>query len=231
MQNKNTQLPNRHTLYVADSGGGKSQALMQNPEVPSQGVRTFLYDPNEDHPWCLRVEKISEFARLAKKSVEMSLKTGKGFRLAYCGNQSVVTHEAWCKVVCSLLDGRYSTYLLDEELASSVRRIDKADEEHLVLLNQARKFGGIYHATAQKSEEIPKTAFTQCKEKWVGAVDMTTAKKFATQMPVDPRLLVDQDDLNFHVYSKRRLGREPIITKLTGKNPATVTHKNRIHTL
>lgn len=229
MQNKNTSRPNNNTLYIARSGGGKSQALIQNATIPHSGARVLLYDPNEDHPWCIRFDSIDAFKKAALSACKQWYKNKRGFRLAYVGEQTTQTHEQWCEFVCSILDGSHETYCIDEEISLSCESIARAAFWHRMLMNQGRKFGGIYHGTTQRPQEIPKTVFEQCEKWWVGGVSKSLAKRLSDEMNVNANDLMNQQPLSFYVKDQKTFGFTAKHTQLSYKNPDTVKRSNRIH--
>lgn len=230
MQHKNTSRPNRNTLYIALSGGGKSQALLQNAEMPGRGARVLLFDPNEDHPWCSRFDDLGKFKRAAKAACQQWYKAKRGFRVAYTGPQSPKIHAQWCKFILTLLDGRFETWIIDEELSGSYgNTAAKAEYSHAVLMNQARKYGGIYHGTTQKPAEIPKTVYDQCAVWWIGQVGVSTAKRVAEEMFINYQLLIDQPELHFYIKDRKKYGREAVPTQLNWRDPDLVTRAQRAH--
>jgi len=192
--NPNTSLPNRHTLYLAKSGGGKSQALMQNPEVPKRGARVVLFDPDEDHK-AIRCHSLASFHRALCKAIV----SGRPFRLAYCGDATPAIFEKWAGMVWAILDGRRKTYVLIEELAAVVTSSGKAGDRSGVLLRQGRKYGAIIHATTQRGAEIPKTIYTQCAVKWIGMQDDFDVPKIARLTGEDPDQIRALKPLQFRV--------------------------------
>lgn len=165
--NPNGAYPNRHTLYLGVSGSGKSQALLQNAEVPRKGVRLIMFDHAPDHPGDhFRTRK--GFLQALKRGLERNLKTGAGFRVAYSGPRSIEDYEWFCDVVWRCLDGRFITYLIVEELSKVCTGPGKATPNAALLLNEGRKYGLRFHGTTQKPQEISKTYFDQCEHKFVG---------------------------------------------------------------
>lgn len=229
MQNKNTSRPNNNTLYIARSGGGKSQALIQNASIPHSGARVLLYDPNEDHPWTIKFDSIERFKKAAVSACKQWYKNKRGFRLAYVGEQSTESHERWCEIVCSLLDGNHETYVLDEEISLSCESIARAEFHHRMLMNQGRKFGGNYHGTTQRPQEIPKTVFEQCEKWYVGGVSKSLAKRLSDEMGINYVDLMNQEPLSFYVKDSKSFGFTAKHTQLAYKDPDTVKRSNRIH--
>gem|GEM_PF-804089 len=230
MQNPNTKLSNNNTLYIARSGGGKSQALMQNEGFPAQGVRALFFDPNEDHPWTIKFNCIDKFKSAANSAFKRwYTKSRQGFRLAYVGEQTPAIHEEWCKYACSILDGNHLTYFADEEVASSCESIARAEPYHRRLMNQGRKYGAVYNGTTQRPQEIPKTVFDQCEKWYVGGVSKTLARKLADEMNIPWESLMNQEPLSFYVKDIKRFGFSAKHTQLAYKDPDNVTRSERIH--
>lgn len=211
MKNENPMLPNRNTLYLGRTGAGKSQALKQNPEIPANGARVVLFDPNSDHS-AHRFSSRAEFARALGRADA----SGKGFRIAYTGTASPDIHEWWCQCVMAILDGNKPTFVIDEEIASSCSRAGAADPAFRQLLNQGRKYGMLYHGTSQRPQEIPKTAYDACAVLWVGALKQHSAKYVAKELCVDPEAIANLEKLEFFCMDESA-GREPVRKKLQYK--------------
>ena len=171
--NPNTQHSNRHCLYLGGSGTGKSQALSQNPAIPKKGARVIMWDVNADHAG-IHTDNKKQFIRLLKKGIQ----SGKGFRLAYAGN-NVDDFEWLCGVVWAVLDGEQETFFIAEELSQVCPSAAKATPKAAMLLNQGRKFGLIFHGVSQKPQEIAKTYFDQCEQKYIGCFRGDNAVKMA----------------------------------------------------
>ncbi len=192
-KNPNTSLYNVNTLYLACSGGGKSQALKQNKTIPRQGVRVLLWDIDHDHA-ANRFENMPEYIRAVKSAI----KSGSGFRLAYSGDDNPEMFEQWCRVVWAVLDGRKKTYILIEELADVVKTAGKAGENFGRLLRKCRKFNGRLHVTSQRGAEIPKTAYTQCQIKFIGQQEGADIDKMARIAGVIPVRIQELKPLEFY---------------------------------
>ena len=191
--NPNTKWPNGHTLYLSASGGGKSQMLNQNKALPKKGVRTILWDPSGDHPG-LHFEDRKAFLR----AIKTGIKSGKGFRVAFCGERSVKNYEWWCEVVWGSLDGNFATYAIVEELSAVCVTAMKASPNAAVLLNEGRKYGLHFHGTSQKPQEISKTYFDQCEIKFVGRQKgLAMCKKMALEIGMRPEDIRTLKNLQF----------------------------------
>lgn len=166
---ENPSLPNRHTAYIAKSGGGKSQALKQNKDIPRQGVRLIAWDPNRDHAKHCRLFKADEWPQF-QRAVIAGMKSGKGFRLGYVGNNGDVAtfDKKFCPLVWACLDGQVPLYIIIEEMAGVQTSPGVAAPNFQAICNQSRKYGGILHWTTQKPTEVSKTVISQSEIFYVG---------------------------------------------------------------
>lgn len=209
MRNPDTSLPNRNTLYLSCSGGGKSQAVFQNKDLPKRGVRCLLWDPDEDHP----ARRFYSLPKL-KTALAGELKRGRGFRLAYSGGADVKTFELWCQMVNSILDGGKLTYLIIEELASVTESVGRASPHFGRLLNRGRKYGAIIHGTTQRGTEISKTAYIQCPTKYVGIQEGADVDRMAKICALTAEQIKSLKPLEYWV---KKAGAEPDKLKLQYK--------------
>lgn len=202
MRNPNPVLPNKNTLYIGRSGAGKSQALKQNKDVPKSGVRVVLWDTNEDHK-ATRFYDMSMFLKALKLAHINYLKTKKGFRIAFCGDDSIKNYNTFCSAVLSMLDGRFLTYVIVEELAAVCLTAQKAPPIPARMMNQGRKYGMIFHGTTQRPQEISKTYFTQCEVLYAGAqTSLAQQKKIADELGVRVADVAALGDLQFYRREK-----------------------------
>lgn len=211
--NPDTSLDNRHTLYLACSGGGKSQAVYQNAQLPKRGVWHVLYDPDEDHP-ARRFYSIDAFKAGVIAAVKEVRRRGGGFRVAYCGDADLSSFEAWCAIVWDILDGRRLTYITIEELAAVSETAGKASPNFGRLLNRSRKYGGVINATTQRGTEISKTAYVQCGTKLVGIQEGADVERMAKLCALWPDQIKQLKPLEYWV---KRAGHDPELLKLQYK--------------
>lgn len=164
MINPDTSKPNQNTIYIATSGGGKSVALRQNEHLLSkEKKRVIFWDCNNDHKAAVRFNKISDFVRFLKENGKKD-----SFSVAYSGVQKPEIFELFCFAVWMILDGTKKTVIVCEELAGACGGVGKAPHNVSIMMNQCRKYGGIFLGTTQKSQEISKTLFDQCAIKYIG---------------------------------------------------------------
>lgn len=191
-------LPNKNTLYLARSGGGKSQALKQNREIPRSGARVVLWDKSHDHK-AHHYDNKKAFIR----AYIAGLESNRGFRIAYAGGVGVDDFEWFCRAVWHGLDGNNMTYVIAEELSEVCLSISKASPEAARLLNQGRKYGMRFHGTSQKPQEISKTYYDQCPVKWIGPQIGANIKKFAKEAGLAEQQINELNDLEFIVWDGR----------------------------
>lgn len=213
-KNPRHDLPNKNTLYLARTGGGKSQAVKQNPEIPgpNQGARVILLDPGHDHarPCTHYFSDRGEFARVLARAHQ----SGRGYRLAYDGERSVAIFEWFCQCVLAVLDGRWQTYVIVEELA----RVcppggGEAPPAHNQLISEGRKFGLVFHGTSQRPQEISKTDYENCSTWWVGPQKAGSARLFERELGVPAEQLRRLEPLQFYVAREEKP--DPELVQLT----------------
>lgn len=205
--NQSTKHKQENTLYLACSGGGKSQALYQNAAIPRRGVRAVMFDPDSDHP-AKRFDSLSGF----KAALIAALKQGGGFRIAYSGEADVKIFEAWCKMIWAILDGNHKTYIIIEELATVTETVTKATRFFGLLLNRGRKYGAKIHMTTQRGTEICKTAYIQSKYKYVGVQEGNDIKKMADLCAISQERIRQLSELEY--WFKQAGPHEPLLIKL-----------------
>ena len=207
--NPNTRLDNRHTLYLGESGSGKSQALKQNPAASGRGHGWVAWDAGADHK-ATRVDNLVDFHRL----LVAGIKSKRGYRVAVTPsieNRNAEYHEEFCRIVWAALSGRRRLICIDEELASVASRPGKADRFHGLLLREGRKYGLEYHGTSQTPQEIPKTIYRECKTLWVGGSDRDAIDYVARRIGVGVDDIAGLKPLELYRYDRRAA--KPLIKK------------------
>lgn len=193
--NEDNSLPNRHTLYMATSGGCKSQAMGLNPEV-KEAQRVIFWDPHN-------VYKAKHYSSLVTFAKELKKATAKDkFRIAYHGKISSEIFNEFCRLVWSVADGRKITYVCIDETAEVTDSIGKDKTPLGEMARGGRKYGLRVHVTAIRSAEIPKTIYSQCMIKWIGVLSSTSDAKVAAdylRIPIDQIL-----DLELEMAKKNK---------------------------
>lgn len=197
----NESLQNRHTLYLGETGSGKTQALKQNPEAANKGGGWVAWDTARTYKKVVRVDNLSDFRR----RLIAGIKSGRGYRLALTPadlNQTAAYHEEFSRIVWAALSGRRRLVLVDEEIAGFASGPGKADRYHALLLNQGRKFGLCYHGTSQYPQEVPKTVYRNCKVIWLGGGDQHAFRNAAQRLGVTGAEVEKLQPLEFFRYDR-----------------------------
>ncbi len=208
--NPNTRHKNLNTLFLGMSGTGKSQAMANH--VPRRGARVVLWDNAGDHAG-IHTESKKTFIKLLRTGI----RSNRGFRVAFAGN-SIDDFEWFCEVYWSILDGDYQTYMVAEELSQISPTAGKASPNGAVVLNQCRKFGGIFCGSGQKPQEISKTFFDQCEHKYIGHFRGDNAIKMAKYLGKGsaPGQIENLKPLEF-IVDNGQAGSDPVVKKLKYK--------------
>ena len=187
-KNPNRQKTNRHSLFLAATGYGKTHALQKIHGPKLKAARVIYWDPGEDHKARLRVGSLKAFyAGLIEQANSGKISIALSMDRAEAG-----AFEIMAKMVWQILDGKKDTYLIVEEAAGIQAGIGKAGKEWGVLIREGRKFGLVILATSQRSQEIDKTIFSQVQNLYVGCHSIIDAKKIGGAVGVDPRLIHNQ---------------------------------------
>lgn len=216
--NPNSALPNCHELYVATSGGGKSVMLRHNLAKLPKNSRVILWDQADDHAGLHCATKQS-FVRALKAGY----KSSRGFRIAFNGPATIENFEWFCEVVWSKLDGNHLTHMVVEELSQVSPSINRASPNAEVLLNQMRKYGGIFHGTTQKPQATAKTYYDLCEIKYIGQQKTEAmCRKMASEIGGKPEAIKALQPLNFY-FDDGKAG-DPELIKVKFKGPTGVKH-------
>jgi len=177
--NEKEEWPNEHTIYLATSGAGKGSMIRGNPSIkkPSEKARVIAWDRAKAYPAYYYNER-EAFA----KALEKAINSGKGFAIGYTGGDAsdiVAEHEWWASIVWRVLNGNHRTYIIDEEISETSKTAGKAEHYGALLANQSRKYGGVWHGTAQRPTEVPKTFTDNVAVRYIGRQVPRAAKRMA----------------------------------------------------
>lgn len=202
MAKNQTNHQNRHCLYLAATGYGKSTAMKTNPLLKS-AKRLIVWDPGVDHKVNKRVHSLREFyAELLKQAssgpISLALTLDKNDPKSF---------EVFCAAVWQVLDGNQPTVLVVEEAARVQLSNGKAGQEWGILVAEGRKFGLIILATSQRSQELDKTIFTQVQTKYVGCHDIRDAQLIAPLVGLQDAKAIH--GLKQGEFYRKELGPEP----------------------
>jgi DNA helicase HerA-like ATPase len=190
----NPSLPNKHELYLGMTGSGKSQALAQNKAIPSAGGNVILWDQAGDHAG-VHYSNRADFLAAVVRGVQ----AGRGFRIAFAGEQSVENYEWWWQVVWSVLDGKRQTWAIVEELAAVCPSSGRATPNAAFALNQGRKYGLIFHGASQRPADVAKTYYDNCNTRWIGQQrSPALQRRFAEDLGITPGEVAALEPLQFY---------------------------------
>lgn len=206
--NPNTSRPNESTFYTARSGGGKSQAIIQNRAIRG---RVVYFDPDHDYRAAVRCLTMAAFIQALKENHRRA-----SMSIAYSGDNSPAAFELFCGAVWAVLDGDRPLHIVVDELADCVQTTGKASPKAGQLMRRARKYGGVLHLSTQRPQEVPKTMFRQCSRFWVGVQEHGDRKAMAAVAGVTEAELATLVELEFIV---KEAGQEPRRVKLKYKKP------------
>ncbi|NIB44743.1 hypothetical protein HBA55_34505 [Pseudomaricurvus alkylphenolicus] len=159
--NEDTSLENRHVFVAAKTGGGKSQ-VMRNEIVPAKNVRAVFWDPDKDHR-CNHFNNRRQYLTALAKAH----KARRPFRIGWSGDSSKESFAWWCESVWGVLDGKFDTWIVTEELADLDMQ-NRTIRQYNTLNKRSRKYGGIMVGNTQRIQEVPKTLVTQSAVVWIG---------------------------------------------------------------
>lgn len=187
MINENVHHKNEHTLYLAETGHGKSSCMKKCSGIPASGARVVLYDPNRDHP-AHRFDTLPGFFRALARGHA----SGRGFRISYTGRGGVAVFEKVCEAVRAILDGNKRTYFVVEEYGSVSSPYPIQPEKHPAhydLWTQGRKYGLIIHAASQRPQNISKDALENAGRIYAGGMGSRAAKSVNAETDIPAETL------------------------------------------
>jgi len=193
-KNPNPNKANRHSLFLAASGYGKSTALRKNPLINKP--RLIAWDPGYDHD-LPRVKTMRAFVESLKRPGRIAVSLDRATPSAF---------NVFCKAIWAVLDGDHDTVIVVEEAAAVQMSVGKAQPDWGILVRESRKFGGIILATSQRSQEIDKTIVTQCHTVYVGCHALRDARLIGRDLDIDPDAIASLDVGQFY---RKVLGPKP----------------------
>lgn len=173
----NESLPNKHTIYVASSGGGKTQAMAANLRAEKGKKRVIVWNPHGSFSG-LQCRSLPEFGRALQKHKDQA-----SFAICYQGNKA--GFEMFCRMVWAIARGDLVTHLVIDETAEVTESIGKDRSTMGEMMRGGRKFGLIIHTTAVSVAEIPNTIWRESKTKWIGTQDNISDLKRCADALVD----------------------------------------------
>lgn len=169
----NNALKNRHTCYIARSGGGKTLAVNQLDMIKPTD-QAVLWDPHSDHE-SLCGRKVRRYTDLKSfyLAVVRARKSTQGFKIALTLPETRKNFIAFCELVKSVGDGHHKKqiHVVCEEVPQVVETSGREKGVFGWLMTVGRKYGFIVHALGQRAAEMPKTVISNCAFKWIGVQD------------------------------------------------------------
>lgn len=200
-------LPNKHKLFLAGSGGGKTYAIEHDAEY-LKAKRVIAWDPESEYNKLQHVTTPSQLARAL-----LATKPSAGIRIALTCDDTPENFEKFCNIVWEYISASWPTLIIAEELAD-VQKPGRASHFWGKLARRARKYGGILYPASQRPAEIDKTIYNQCVTKWVGRMEMEDAIRAAKAIGLKGEDIAGLPD--FHAYVKTD-GKPAVLLKPDGK--------------
>lgn len=178
-------LPNRHAVFVASSGGGKTQAMAATVAAYPGQKRVVCWDTHASFKG--RVCKtISELSSALIQSYDKN-----DFCICYQGRGGESNFKKFAALVFEFARGDKLTHIVVDEVADCTESIGKDRSGFGELLRGGRKFGLIIYSTAVSVAEVPNTVWRESKTKFVGQQDNTSDLKRCA----DSLVTVSLDDI------------------------------------
>jgi len=203
--NPRTNRHNKNAVYLATSGGGKSQAVRSQIRK-ARADYVIAWDPDDDHDYLHPIDRLSTM----RDYLADRYASGRPVKVAYTGPCSREYFEAFCRLAWACLDGRHPTHIIIEEMAD-VTGTAKASDGLGQLMRRGRKYGAIIHATSQRSAEIPKTVISQCATVWAGIhYGERDRARVADWVGVRPEQIADLSPLEFYIREGVKTRRQKV---------------------
>ena len=124
-------------------------------------------------------------------------KAKRPFRIGWAGDGDQKTFLWFCDAVWRVLDGRFDTYVVMEELAD-LHLPQRVPTEYGRLLKRGRKYGAILIGNTQRIQEVPKTPVTGAAVLWVGLHEHQDAKYIQDMTGIDRDKIENLKPLSFY---------------------------------
>lgn len=176
--NPDEGLANLHNVYVASSGGGKTQAMAANIRAV-KGKRILCWDTHASFKG-LVCKSLPDFGRALIKYED-----SQEFCICYQGKGGSANFSLFTAMLLEFARGDKITYALIDEVADCTDSIGKDRSGFGELLRGGRKFGLRIHSTAVSVAEVPNTVWRESKTKWIGQQDNQSDLKRCADALVD----------------------------------------------
>ena len=163
--NPNEALSNLHCVFVASSGGGKTQAMADKLRSVKGKKRVIFWDTHSSFIG-FECKTLAELGRALLEN-----KDKKDFRICYQGKGGEANFKLFMQMLWEIRDGDLLTYIVVDEVADCTESIGKDRSGFGQLLRGGRKFGFIVYSTAVSVAEVPNTVWRESKTKFIGQQD------------------------------------------------------------
>lgn len=181
----NESLSNNHTIFVASSGGGKTQAMVQKIKQIKGKKRLICWDTHAS----FKGKKLKNIIELVEELIKNY--DNDDFCICYQGKGGEQNFKKFTDMIWEFARGDKITHVVVDELADCTESIGKDRTGFGNLLRGGRKFGLVVYSTAVSVAEIPNTVWRESRTKYIGQQDnMSDIKRCA-----DALIGVDQKDI------------------------------------
>ncbi|PKF48692.1 hypothetical protein AT251_24250 [Enterovibrio nigricans] len=118
--NSNPSLKARHMLFSATTGGGKTTAVHQLPQL-KKARRIALYDPYDAYTQLGKKTVIKTYSlKHFAFALDIAMKQKKAFVVSLCRTYGVKELTLFARIVWALADGNKELHVVIEELIGSI---------------------------------------------------------------------------------------------------------------
>ncbi|ASD67037.1 hypothetical protein [Pseudoalteromonas piscicida] len=222
--NDDNSLKAKHVCVLAGTGGGKSAAIKLMGMIGKHAAIFDLYgeykfDGRSKSPFNglggRPIYRFNSRKAFAKNFID-AWSSGKAFVVAYCPEFPVTLKGAelkearkrelewFAQLMWNASDGNRELDVVIEELAKLTDSVGKDDTIVGELATGGRKFGIVLHTVFQRSQEVPKTIWSNSPRKVLGAQEVEAdAKRMATEFSTEMANVIRISVLNGQYEEKR----------------------------
>lgn len=196
--NANETLKNRHQMFLASSGGGKTfkvqQLINQYLKKDSKNTNVIVFDEYGVYGDLLTyVTTYSAFVSCLKQAAIDK----KPVKIAYGGAGDF---DKVCRAVWAFLDGNMTTLFVAEEAGNYLHNAAKSDGWWYKLITVGRKFGLVFLPVSQRPQNINKVVYDQVGYCWIGYTTKRAKSYIEKDFNVD-LAKIDKDSYSYYFDS------------------------------
>ncbi|SKA75397.1 hypothetical protein SAMN02745132_04890 [Enterovibrio nigricans DSM 22720] len=201
--NSNPSLKARHMLFSATTGGGKTTAVHQLPQL-KKARRIALYDPYDAYTQLGKKTVIKTYSlKHFAFALDIAMKQKKAFVVSLCRTYGVKELTLFARIVWALADGNKELHVVIEELIGSIVSPQTLSKPVAELWNGGRQFGLVMYALFQRPQEVPKTVVRQSQFKWIGKQDAKAdCRYWSAEIDVPMEDIDRLQDLEYYLKEK-----------------------------